>query len=253
MRSGEVKSTKISKVKKALVYSLKNMADPGLARSSQRFFPERITCYGIRAENLRRLTQELYQQVKADWTEKEALRLVENLLQEKELESRLVGLIFLGYFKDRLKAGHLENLASWLKKGRLDNWALIDTFSLEVLSPFLLENPIHLKKIAAWIEDKNTYLKRAGLVALIKPARKKQHLSFIFSMANRAVSGAEVDDLVAKAGGWLLREAGRYEPKSLESFLRRYGKKWPRLTVRYALEKFPPDKRKRLLQITKNN
>ncbi|MGB9906404.1 MAG: DNA alkylation repair protein [Candidatus Saccharicenans sp.] len=233
--------------------SLKNMADPGLAQSSQRFFPDRITCYGIRAEKLRRLTHELYQQLKSDWTEEEALRLVESLLQEEELESRLVGLIFLGYFKDRLKAGHLDKFAFWLKQGRLDNWALIDTFSLEVLSPFLLENPIHLKKMAAWIEDKNIYLKRAGLVALIKPARKKQHLSFIFRMANRAVSGAEVDDLVAKAGGWLLREAGRYQPEQLEAILQRYGKKWPRLTVRYAMEKFPPDKRKRLLQITKNN
>ncbi|MBC7349551.1 MAG: DNA alkylation repair protein [Candidatus Aminicenantes bacterium] len=228
------------------------MTDPGLARSSQRFFSEKIVCYGIRAEDLRRLCREIYQQVGSSWTVEEALQLAESLLQEDELESRSSGLIILGYFKDQLQAGHFKKFASWLKKGRLDNWALIDTFSLEVLSPFLLKNPVYLNKMAAWIEDKNVYLKRAGLVALIKPARKNLSPAFIFRMANRAVSTKSVEELVAKAAGWLLREAGRSDPQRLEEYLTRYGKKWPRLTVRYALEKFPAAKRKHLMQITRN-
>ncbi|HAR37020.1 MAG TPA: hypothetical protein DCR87_09035 [Acidobacteria bacterium] len=253
MGSGKVSSTPISTIKKALISRLKKMADPGLARSSQRFFSEKIVCYGIRAEDLRRLCREIYQQVGSSWTVEEALQLAESLLQEDELESRSSGLIILGYFKDRLGEGHLEKFASWLKKGHLDNWALIDTFCLEVISPFLLEHPAHLNKMTAWIEDKNVYLKRAGLVALIKPARKNLSPAFIFRMANRAVSTKSVEDLVAKAAGWLLREAGRSNPERLEQFIKRHGKKWPRLTVRYALEKFPAAKRKHLLRITKNN
>lgn len=229
------------------------MADPGLARSCQRFFPEKIVCYGIRAGDLRYLCREIYQQIKSDWTVEEALELAVALFQEEELESRLSGLIILGYFKDSLQARHFEIFASWLRKGRLDNWALIDTFSLEVLSPFLLNHPVHLNKMAAWIGDNNTYLKRAGLVGLIKPARKKVRLVFIFRQANRAVSTKEVDELVAKAAGWLLREAGRSDPQQLEDLIKRHGKKWPRLTVRYALEKFPAVKRKHLLQITKKH
>jgi len=229
------------------------MADAGLARSSQRFFPEKIVCYGIRAKDLRQLCRDIYQQVGTNWTVEEALELAESLLQEEELESRSSGLIILGYFQDQLQAWHLKKFASWLKTGRLDNWALIDTLSLEVLSPFLLEHPAHLNKMAAWIEDKNVYLKRAGLVALIKPARKNLRPDFIFRMANRAVSSGAVEGLVAKAAGWLLREAGRSDQERLEDFLKRYGKKWPRLTVRYALEKFPAAKRKYLLRITKTN
>uniref|UniRef100_UPI00404AA774 DNA alkylation repair protein n=1 Tax=Candidatus Saccharicenans sp. TaxID=2819258 RepID=UPI00404AA774 len=253
MRSGQVNSTHISTLKKSLISRLKKLADPELARSSQRFFPEKIVCYGIRAEDLRSLCREIYQPIRSSWTVEEALELTEALLQEEELESRLCGLIILGYFKDSLKARHLEIFASWLKRGRLNNWALIDTFSLEVLSPFLLKNPVYLNKMAVWIGDKNVFLKRAGLVGLIKPARKNLSLVFIFRMANQAVSAEAVEDLVAKAAGWLLREAGRSDPQQLEDLIKRHGKKWPRLTVRYALEKFPAAKRKYLLQITKNN
>lgn len=253
MCSIELKSTNILTVKKSFISHLKKSGNSGFARSSQRFFPEKIVCYGIRAEELRGLCRKIYQQVRSDWTVDEALELAEALLQGEELESRLGALIFLGYFKDGLQVQHLEIFESWLKKNRLDNWALIDTFSLEILSPFLLRHPACLNKIEAWIRDKNVYLKRAGLVGLIKPARKNLHLSFIFRLASLAVSSGPVEDLVAKAAGWLLREAGRFDAKQLEDYLKRHGKKWPRLTVRYALEKFPVAKRKHLLQITKNN
>lgn len=252
MCAAEVKSNTISTVKKSFISHLKKSGDPGFARSCQRFFSEKIICYGIRAEDLRHLCRKTYQQVRSDWTVDEALELAEALLQEEELESGLGALIILGFFRDELQVQHLEIFESWLKKNRLDNWALIDTFSLEVLSPFLLRHPVCLDKMETWINGKNVYLKRAGLVGLIKPARKNLHLSFIFRLARLAISTEPVDDLVAKAAGWLLREAGRYNPGQLEVFLKRYGKKWPRLTVRYALEKFPVAKKNFLLQITKN-
>lgn len=245
----KVKPTSILTVKKFFISGVKRSGDPGFARSCQRFFPEKIICYGIRAGDLRHLCQKIYKQVRSDWTIDEALDLTEALLQEEELEIRLGALIILGFFKDEL----LEIFKSWLKKNRLDNWALIDTFSLEVLSPFLLRHPACLNKMEAWVRDKNIYLKRAGLVGLIKPARKNLHLSFIFRLARLAVSTEPVDDLVAKAAGWLLREAGQADPRQLQYLLEKYGKKWPRITVRYALEKFPAEKRKQLLQITKNN
>ena len=49
------------------------------------------------------------------------------------------------------------------------------------------------------------------------------------------------------AAGWLLREAGKTDLRRLERFLRRYGPSIPRTTVRYAIERFPPRERHRLL------
>ncbi|XVN44110.1 MAG: DNA alkylation repair protein [Rickettsia hoogstraalii] len=54
-----------------------------------------------------------------------------------------------------------------------------------------------------------------------------------------------------KAIGWMLREAGKKDEKQLIDFLDRYISQMPRTAVRYAIEKFPEEVRKNILQ--KNN
>lgn len=59
------------------------------------------------------------------------------------------------------------------------------------------------------------------------------------------------DDLIHKANGWLLREAGKADPKRLEKFLLDNGPAIPRTTLRYAIERFPESRRKALLRKTR--
>jgi len=49
----------------------------------------------------------------------------------------------------------------------------------------------------------------------------------------------------------MLREAGTTDMPRLERFLRAEGSKIPRTTVRYAIERFPKDQRRRLLEATR--
>ncbi len=60
-----------------------------------------------------------------------------------------------------------------------------------------------------------------------------------------------MEDLIHKAVGWMLREAGTTDMRRLERFLKVEGPKIPRTTVRYAIERFPKDQRKRLLEATR--
>jgi 3-methyladenine DNA glycosylase AlkD len=59
------------------------------------------------------------------------------------------------------------------------------------------------------------------------------------------------EDLMHKAMGWLLREAGKVDAERLARFLEREGAALPRTTVRYAIERFPPARRARLLATTR--
>ena len=58
-------------------------------------------------------------------------------------------------------------------------------------------------------------------------------------------------DLIQKAVGWTLRAAGKFDAGRLERSLRMHGPEIPRTTLRYAIERFAPQKRASLMKATR--
>jgi 3-methyladenine DNA glycosylase AlkD len=56
-------------------------------------------------------------------------------------------------------------------------------------------------------------------------------------------------DLMHKAVGWSLREAGKKDPDALRRFLTTHVSKMPRTTLRYAIEHFDPEERRSYLSL----
>ncbi len=243
----------IEKIKENIISFLKEKADPERQQITRRFFPEPVFCYGVRLPEVRKFCRRLGRETIPANSQREIIRLAEDLLAEKELESRMAGIFLLAARSRNLRVEDLEIFERWFKPGHLDNWALIDTFSLEIISQIVLTDSKAGERVKTWILSKNPFMKRAGLVALIKPLRKNNKMVRpVLQMVLEALGRSTADDgLVAKAAGWLLREAGKVSPRELENFLLRNGRSLPRVTIRYALEKFEPGKRNYILKNTK--
>ena len=74
------------------------------------------------------------------------------------------------------------------------------------------------------------------------------HLDDTFAIADILLHHPH--DLIHKAVGWLLREAGKRDEARLRAWLKTRYQSMPRTMLRYAIEKFPPADREAYLKAT---
>jgi 3-methyladenine DNA glycosylase AlkD len=91
------------------------------------------------------------------------------------------------------------------------------------------------------------WVRRASIVALLPLVRRGGGGDLVYENARRL--HADREDLIQKAVGWALREAGKTDAARLERYLRANVRVIPRTTFRYAIERFPSTVRQRLLKL----
>lgn len=230
--------------------ALEHLADPEAARQARTYFREPVEILGVGTPELRRLVGETHWQVAQSWGLREALTACDLLLRDRRVEVKGAGLVLLGRFRRRFEPSVIPVVARWLTSNRCDSWASVDALCSEVIWPLLESHPTLLARTRRWASSPNRWVRRAALVALVGMARRGERLPFVYSVAHRLVG--DKDPFVQKACGWLLREAGKTDPRRLERFLRRHGPRIRRTTLRYAIERFPAAKRRALLASTRS-
>lgn len=136
--------------------------------------------------------------------------------------------------------------------GRINNWDLVDLSCYPLLGEWLLpqQNRSLLYNLAR--NGRTIWEQRIGIVSTMTFVRHGQ-LADTFAIADILLHHPH--DLIHKAVGWLLREAGKRDREALEGWLQgtpdrtsvpRY-RRMPRTMLRYAIEKFPEADRQRYL------
>lgn len=231
------------------VARLRALTDPVRAAQVQKYFKETVRTYGVSSAEVRALALEIYSLIRPSWTVAEAMTLCDLLFPARELETKGVAAVILARFKRDFPRSLFGRVKGWLAADRLDSWASVDVFCPEVMGALVLKYPDLAPKVAAWAAHPNRWVKRASAVSFLKLAKRPEHLAMIYRVA-RSLFGVD-DDLIEKANGWLLREAGKADEGRLERFLLACGPAVPRTTLRYAIERFPAAKRRALLVRTR--
>ena len=121
----------------------------------------------------------------------------------------------------------------------INNWDLVDLSCYKLLGVWLLDKERSLLYDLAK-NGKTIWEQRIGMVTTMAFIRKGE-LQDTFDIADILLSHPH--DLIQKAVGWLLREAGKKNKKALVKFLESRYKTMPRTMLRYAIEKFSSQER----------
>lgn len=129
----------------------------------------------------------------------------------------------------------------------INNWDLVDLSCYELLGTWLLDKDRNLLYDLAK-NGKTIWEQRIGIVSTMQFIRHGQ-LDDTYAIAELFLAKPKpLHDLLQKAVGWLLREAGKRDEQRLKDWISMHGTIMPRTMLRYAVEKFPKEERDRLMK-----
>lgn len=115
---------------------------------------------------------------------------------------------------------------------RIDTWDLVDRSAIWVVGEHLVDKPRHVLQELA--RSSRPMERRTAILATFAFIRRGD-LDDAYAVADALAR--DEDELVQKAVGWMLREAGKRDEPRLLAFLDRHATEMPRVMVRYAIEK----------------
>ena len=121
----------------------------------------------------------------------------------------------------------------------INNWDLVDLSAPNIVGDYLLNHP--RKILYELARSDSLWKKRIAMLATYTFIRSNQ---FDDTLKIAEILLKDKHDLIHKAVGWMLREAGKRNQVLEEQFLKHHYKTMPRTMLRYAIEKFTETKRK---------
>lgn len=205
---------------------------------------------GIRVPQIRAIVKQVRGQL--------ALDDIAALLASKWHEVRLAGLLLvveeMNKVTPRGKKAHdtvamrrrREELARFYlaHARRANNWDLVDLSCQYILGPYIFLSGDYGILLQLSRSD-NLWEQRIAIVTTLYFIRQG-NLKPTFEICEKLLDHPH--DLIHKAIGWTLREAGKKDKPALEHFLSTHIRRLPRTALRYAIERFPEQERKEWLR-----
>lgn len=233
-----------------IVREIEALADPAYAASLEHYFQagpggygEGDVFLGVKMGPLRAIAAPYTRRPvdPSEWTA---------LLRSPVHEHRLTALLVLGGRATRIArsaqaADELDQIARHYlaNTAYVNNWDLVDVSCGAIVGTWLLSrdrSPLETLARSSLVWDR-----RIAMVACQRFLRFGEDVD-LYRIAELLL--ADPHDLIHKAVGWSLREAGKHTGRDrLRAFLDRHAAAMPRTALRYAIEHFDPAERRHYL------
>jgi len=219
---------------------LTSNADEQTRISGERYFREEVRLYGVKSAISEKLAREYFKEIK-DKPKNEIFRMCEELWGSGYLEEAGIACNWSYYLHKKYEPEDFAVFEKWINK-YVSNWAACDTLCNHSVGMLLEMYPGKIEDIKRMALSRNRWAKRASAVSLIIPARKGMFLNDIFAIADMLLT--DTDDMVRKGYGWMLKAASQAHQIEVFEFVMKNKEVMPRTSLRYAIEKMPPDLKK---------
>jgi len=218
--------------------ALKAAADPVRAASSMRYFKtgpgeygEGDLFIGVTTPEQRRLSRE-YRAMPLDE--------IETLLWSPIHEARSLALMILVLRYERGDETERQAVFDLYLKNldRVDNWDLVDGSAAYIVGPHLKDRDRAL--LDGLVVSPVIWRRRVAVLATWHFIRKGE-IGPTLALCDRLIQDRH--DLMHKACGWMLREAMKRDQQTVEDWLIARTPGIARTTLRYAIERLPPERR----------
>lgn len=167
-----------------------------------------------------------------------SLKKIKELLESKIHEYRLIAIyILVNKFNKECNKEEIFNF--YLSNAKnINNWDLVDSSAHYIVGEYLKDkNKEIIYKLA---KSDNLWERRIAITSTLQFIRLN-NFEETFKISEMLMK--DKHDLIHKAVGWMLREVGKKNKTSLETFLNKYHKVMPRTMLRYSLEHFSKEKK----------
>ncbi|MEU4552018.1 3-methyladenine DNA glycosylase AlkD [Micromonospora violae] len=226
---------------------LARLADPRRAEASSRFlqmvpggYGEGDRALGVSVPDQRRVAARFWRDL--------SLAETTGLLIDGAHEERLTALLILvrkfGTGDERERGQIFGTVLA--NTGRINNWDLVDSSAPYIVGPWLIDRD---RSVLDRLAGSSLVWDRRIAVMATFAFIKAGDFEWTFRLSDRLLH--DPHDLVRKAVGWMLREVGNRDRAAEEEFLARRYRVMPRVMLRYAIEKFEPQRRREYLSGTR--
>ena len=169
---------------------------------------------------------------------------LEKLLLSPIHEHRLIALLILVEKFKKVDENTKKSIVNFYlaHTPQVNNWDLVDLSADKILGNYLLDKDRAILYRLA--HSSLLWERRISIIATFAFIRQKQ-FGDTFKLAELLLNDKQ--DLMHKAVGWMLREVGKRDEAALERFLQKHYRNMPRTTLRYAIERFDKEKKKRYM------